>query len=925
MAPGSWLSVGRGAARLSADATLGTTALGLVLFWFLLALLYGLVTPIGLAIFAPVVVGLVLGSALTRRLSGERVELGLTPLGAFGMGLSILAFAISETAWIAAGALGLAGVFGACFALPLHALVWQRPARDDKRPVASAAALLSALGVVAGVALAGALARTSLAMRTILIASGAFTLVGSFVVLAKVPGFFLRFTLWLLTHTVYRITIVGRPNIPQRGPALVIANHVSMIDGALVGACIHRFVRFLVYGPHFRLPVVHWLLTRLHGIPVTAGNKQEVAAAIERARDELKAGHVVCICAAGAVSRTGNLLPFRRGFERIVGGLDVPVIPVYLDRVWGSIFSFKRERFFWKLPERLPYPITIAFGAPLRSDASALEVRQAIMELGSETMRHRRPESDVLHTVFIRSAKRRFGSLAMADSTGQTLTYGRALAGSMLLASRIARRTPGEDTVGILLPASVGGAIANIAVLGAGRTPVNLNFTAGPDAMAAAIADAGIRTIITSERFLSKAGLARTASMVLLEELRGDISGFARTRAFLAARLVPASLLARRWRHGRTSASLAAIIFSSGSTGQPKGVMLTHASVLANVDAIAQIFPMVPSDCFVGVLPFFHAFGVTGTLWFPLLQGASVVYHPNPTDAKAVGELAERYGGSMLISTPTFCHGYLRRCTKAQFAKLKYAIVGAEKLREPLARAFEEQFGVALLEGYGCTEMSPVVAVNRPNISRTDAKQFGLKSGSVGHPLPGVSAKIVDRETGEGPLYGREGLLLLKGPNRMAGYLNQPALTAEVLRDGWYVTGDIAMIDEDGFIFVTDRLSRFSKIGGEMVPHMKIEEALNAILGDGCSVVTSLPDEARGERLVALYTRADVTPESLWAQLSDTTLPRLWLPRRDSLFVVHAIPTLGTGKVDFRGARDLAARLSGRMEGGASAPPRSRV
>jgi acyl-[acyl-carrier-protein]-phospholipid O-acyltransferase/long-chain-fatty-acid--[acyl-carrier-protein] ligase len=265
----------------------------------------------------------------------------------------------------------------------------------------------------------------------------------------------------------------------------------------------------------------------------------------------------------------------------------------------------------------------------------------------------------------------------------------------------------------------------------------------------------------------------------------------------------------------------------------------------------------------------------------------------------------------MLISTPTFCNAYLRRCTPEQFAHLKYAIVGAEKLREPLATAFEQQFGLPLLEGYGCTEMAPVVAVNRPNVVEGRVTQIGTKFGSVGHPIPGVSAKVVDQDTGDGPLFGRPGLLLVKGPNLMAGYLNQPERTAEVMRAGWYVTGDIAMMDEDGFIFITDRLSRFSKIGGEMVPHLRIEEAINTILGDMCSAVTAVPDPARGERLVAFMTRAGVSADDLWEQLCRTELPRLWLPKRDDLHYLPEIPTLGTGKVDLRRLRQLALDRAG--------------
>ena len=522
-------------------------------------------------------------------------------------------------------------------------------------------------------------------------------------------------------------------------------------------------------------------------------------------------------------------------------------------------------------------------------------------------MRERRSPDDLLHTAFIRAAKTHWGHLAIADSTGQKLTYGRTLVGALLFARLIARRTPDEETVGILLPASVGGALANIAALMANRIPVNLNFTIGAEAMRAAIDQAGIKTILTSRRFLEKASLAELPGMVFLEDLRSQIGGVAKIRTLLKARLWPAAMLARTLGGAdRTPESLATIVFSSGSTGVPKGIMLTHANVLANIDSLTKIFHMGPEHCFVGVLPFFHSFGFTGTLWFPLLRGSSVAYHPNPMDAKTVGELAGEYRATMLISTPTFFGSYLRRCTKEQFAHLRYAISGAEKLREPLAKAFEEQFGIALLEGYGCTEMAPVVAVNLPDVQHGGTREIRTKFGSVGRPIPDVEAKVVDQVTGEGPLINREGLLLVRGDNMMKGYLHQPERTAEVIRDGWYVTGDIARIDEDGFIFITDRLSRYSKIAGEMVPHVRLEEAINAIVGDACSAVTAIPDESRGERLVAFYTRPDVPPEVLWARLGETDLPKLWLPRRDSLVPIEAIPTLGTGKVDLRRLRELA-------------------
>jgi acyl-[acyl-carrier-protein]-phospholipid O-acyltransferase/long-chain-fatty-acid--[acyl-carrier-protein] ligase len=344
------------------------------------------------------------------------------------------------------------------------------------------------------------------------------------------------------------------------------------------------------------------------------------------------------------------------------------------------------------------------------------------------------------------------------------------------------------------------------------------------------------------------------------------------------------------------------VIFSSGSTGVPKGVMLTHRNVLANIDAANQLFQLTPDDVMLGVLPFFHSFGFTTTLWLPLVVGIGTVYHPNPTDAKTIGELALRHRATLLISTPTFCSAYVRKCQPAQFGHLRLAIVGAERLREPIASAFKKQFGLDLIEGYGCTEMAPVVAVNLP-----DARGAAAPPGSVGRPLPGVSAMVVDLETGEGPLIGKEGLLLVQGPNQMLGYLGEPELTRESLRDGWYVTGDIATIDITGFIRITDRVSRFSKIAGEMVPHMKVEEELQALLRDPHTcVVTAVPDPIRGERLVGLYTDPDIRAQDLWDALSRSDLPKLWMPRREDLHRVESIPTLGTGKTDLRAVRQLA-------------------
>jgi len=485
------------------------------------------------------------------------------------------------------------------------------------------------------------------------------------------------------------------------------------------------------------------------------------------------------------------------------------------------------------------------------------------------------------------------------------------------------------------LPPSVPGALVNWAALLCGKVPVNLNYTVSEQTLASCIRQCEIKTVITSRGFMEKVKLKVECATVFLEDVVGAPStASARTAAqpqragsetgapslteklaaLLMAWLLPVGLLERALGRGKKTEldDLATVIFSSGSTGEPKGVMLSHYNIGSNIEQMEQVFGLNASDRLVGILPFFHSFGFTGTLCLPSVLGLGVVYHANPLDAKTVGHLVSEHAVTFLLATPTFLQLYLRGCAPEQFGSLRLVMAGAEKLPERLAAAFDEQFGIRPVEGYGCTECAPAIAVNTHDFRSAGFRQIGAKRGKIGHPLPGICVRIVDVATGEPMAVEQPGLLLVRGPNVMQGYLGQPEKTAEVVRDGWYVTGDVAALDEDGFLQITDRLSRFSKIGGEMVPHIKVEEKLHELAGvtEQTFVVTGVPDEKKGERLVVLHKLADAPLKDCLDKLAQNDLPNLWKPRADAFFRVESFPLLGTGKLDLRKVKDTARQLS---------------
>ncbi|MBO0697275.1 MAG: AMP-binding protein [Zavarzinella sp.] len=738
------------------------------------------------------------------------------------------------------------------------------------------------------------------------------------------PGLVLRPLFWLATRLIYRIKVTGAENVPATGPALLLSNHVTYVDWLLVWAASPRKVRFVAWAGWTRNPLFRWFLRVTDSILINGeGGPKQIVRSLQQITAALDRGEAICLFPEGALSRGGGtMLPFRKGFERVLKDAKqhVPVIPICLYQLWGSIFSYAGGKVLWKWPERIPYRVSVAFGTPLQPTVTAQEVRLAIQALSADVAIRESGDLRPVHRQFVRTAAR-FSNLrkvAWIDaSAGKPVefTYLKALVGSICMSRWLAGRIGTEKNVGLWLPTSAGSALANIGLNFLGRTTVNLNYTAGIDATRSAVRQTGMKTIVTSKRFLARVPLElEGVNLIHLEDALAGITKWQKVRALLAAAILPGWALEHLvlGLGGHKPDDIATIIFSSGSTGEPKGVPLTFRNLSSNTAASSVHLGLLKSDRLLAILPFFHSFGYTLLLWLPVQVGGSAVFYPDPRQAKEVGELAKAHRCTGMLGTATFLRFYLRRSEPDSFRSLRLLVCGAERLPPALAKEFEEKFGVLPMEGYGCTELSPVVAANVPDVNVRGIKQIRNKIGTVGQPLPGVACRIVDPDTDRPVPPTSEGMLQVKGPNLMPGYLNRPDLTAKVVKDGWYTTGDMAKIDEDGFVIITGRLSRFAKIAGEMVPLEKVEEDMHAVLGtnDRVLAVTALPDEKRGERLVVLYLPAFTMPPREMAQkLGERGIPNLWVPGDRDYFAVKELPVLGTGKLDLRRVKDLALEV----------------
>jgi acyl-[acyl-carrier-protein]-phospholipid O-acyltransferase/long-chain-fatty-acid--[acyl-carrier-protein] ligase len=728
----------------------------------------------------------------------------------------------------------------------------------------------------------------------------------------------------VLSRLLYKIRALHADRIPVAGGAIIVANHLSYVDVLVLQLACPRPLRFVGHEAFLRQSWLFRFVFKLTGtIPVSATNALET---VRRVSQALKQGELVLIFPEGGISRTGQLMKLERGFELMARKAGVPVLPVAHDGLWGSMFSFSDNKYLLKWPRVMRSAVCVAWGEPIPSEhADAAAVRQALLDLGCEAFEQRPQLKRHLGGEIVRRLGRKPGRLVMVDRTvgRRELKAAQFFAAAAAL-SRHLRKTVPEARVGVVLPPGAGASIANLAVLCAGKVPVNFNFTAGRSAVESSFRLSGVKTVISADAVRSKVPAFPWPERTL--DLSSTIKDIGGKRALLpwllAAWILPNQLLPRllglpkRGDHAE-----AGLLFTSGSSGEPKGVALTHRNILANCWQFSTLSIFPTNSVMLSCLPVFHSFGFTVNMWYPLLRGCLSITVPSPLDTKKIIDAIREEEVSVMVGAPTFMRPILKKAEPSDLRSLQILVSGAEKMPMDLYEGFLQKFHLEIMQGYGMTEASPGTNVNQPDpmlLTGTASEQPGKRLGSVGRMMPGMTARVLHPETREEIPLGEAGVIAFRGANLFGGYLDDPKKTAEVFHNGWYITGDLGRFDEDGFLFIEGRLSRFSKIAGEMVPHgtleQKLTEAFALDQSDGYAlVVMGVPDPGKGEQLVLLTSSDAITEESVKEKLGAAGVPNLWVPK--IIHRVEKIPVLGTGKLDLKGCKDLA--LAAVKEGGA--------
>ena len=717
----------------------------------------------------------------------------------------------------------------------------------------------------------------------------------------KFRGLILRLFGGLSRLSIDKARTFGLENLPEGG-FLLLPNNLTGLDALALELACPRPIRFIVNESIYRIKRLNPFFRSRGAIPMPSVRAEE---ALCEAANRVRQGEIVCMLPEAELIRPGMPIQLRKELELIARLSEEAVVPVWLDRLSMLSFPSEREKHFFKRSNWFSTPVAVAFGKPISKDAFNIGLaRERLLELGEVCFENRPGLDDHLGRATIRGLRRNQFREAIIDGVDDRRMKGGDLLAVSIALTRLIKKHSGRR-VAVVLPPGIGAVVANAAITLADKTPVNLNFTVGRAELQSAIQQSEIRLAISAEPVIKRLQEFPWPEKVYrLENLVAGCKakiGFWRIAVLLMPTWLISCLLGLPSKGGREEA---VILFTSGTTGKPKGVVLSHRNIISNVMQFRSVVNLDRTDTLMASLPFFHCFGCTVTLWHPLIKGVRIITYPTPVDALKNAELVQKYQVTLLPTTPTFLRAYLKHAEPKQFASVKLLVAGAEKLPRELAESFEQKFGLSVLEGYGLTETAPVVSVDLPDL----AVQPSPRIGSVGKLLPGQAAQIRDPASGELLNSHQLGMLWLKGPNVFEKYLGEDQRTRELFKDGWFRTGDLARFDDDGFLYIEGRLSRFSKIAGEMVPHETVEAKIVESLGfevgkQGVVTVVGIPDKSKGELLVLLTTR-DLSANQLRKRLLAAGVPILWIPK--AVKRVTQIPILGTGKVDFGKCRQLA-------------------
>lgn len=866
-------------------------------------------------------VGIAVGSIFYSKLSKNYIEVGTIPFGAIGMTSMIFFATIVSSTWALFLCFFLFGFFGGMFVVPLNALIQFNAKKKKLGLIIAGNNWVQSLFMLIILVLTTVVSYFKFDSLSTLYILLVITLIGSLYTVFKFPQSLVYFFVKFIVGLKYDLEVVGLNNIPSNQGVLLLGNHVSWIDWAIIQMSMPREIKFVMDKSIYNKWYLKWFLKLFHVVPIASTSSKQ---SIKKIAHELDSGNVIVLFPEGAITRNGHLGEFKRGFELILHQTqkEIPVVAFYIRGLWESMFSRANQKL---IDTYRTNSVAVTFSKPIKKqDAKAEFVKHTIMNLTIKSWQEHVKLLEPIPCEVFNSMKEVKNELIVADSTGMELSAHKFLTISILF-SKLLKSKIKNQNIGLLIPSSAAGAFINTSVLMLGKTAVNLNYTSDVNTLIQSCENANIKSIITSKKFIEKLKekgfhiekLFEHTEVLYLEDLKKAISKLKAILILLAVKTLPTKVLKSLFIKKRDIETTALIVFSSGSEGVPKGIELSHMNIVGNIQQIKSILNFNYDDGFVASLPLFHSFGICVTTFLPLLEGIKLIAHTDPTDGYELGKLIYKYKASIMCGSSTFLRLYClnKKVNPLMFESLRYVIAGAEKLSSKVREDFKLKFGKEILEGYGATETSPVASCNLPNILTPEYTiQRGNKIGSVGMPIPGTSIKIVDPDTFEDLEIGEEGMILIGGVQVMKGYLNNEAKTQKVIKsiDGtsWYVTGDKGKYDSDGFLHIVDRYSRFAKLGGEMVSLSSVEQKLRAIINKDeiDFLATALKDDKKGEKIIMLITNINEEELShIKHEVIKSFENKLMIPQ--SFKIVDEIPKLGSGKTDFSKAKALAMSL----------------